>query len=421
MRVLLSHQNFPGQYKHLAPELVRRGHQVVALHRPGRNVPKGVQGFAFEPPRKPSEQTHHYLRTTEAAVLQGQATARLALQIRNQGFRPDVMASHAGWGESLFLGDVFSAAAHLCYLEFYYHATGSDVDFERDGPVTLDDHARLRVKNANHFMALEATSHGICPTIWQKSQFPVSAQSRISVLHEGVDCDVNRPNSGASVRLEDGTVFRAGDPVVTYVSRYLEPYRGFPTFMAAMERVLEANPDAHVLIVGEEQGGYGKAPTEADSHKERALSDVRIDPSRVHFLGRVPYEKFSQILQVSAAHVYLSYPFVLSWSMLEAMAAGCLVIGSDTAPVTEVLRDGENGLLVDFFDAKSVADRVLDALSRPEAHGALRTAARATVLDRYDARALAPKAADMLEQMANGQLPGAQPVFDRPPPRKWRP
>jgi len=421
MRVLLSHQNFPGQFKHLAPELLRRGHEVTALHRPGRPPLHGVRSLAFEPPRKVSEQTHRYLRIVEAAVLQGQATARLALALRTEGYRPNVIASHAGWGESLFLNDVFDDAPHLGYFEFFYHAKGSDVDFDRSTRPQIDDQTRLKVKNATHLMSFESVTWGLSPTVWQKSQLPQTAQPRVSVLHEGVDCEVNVPDAGASVRLPSGAILRAGDPVVTYVSRYLEPYRGFPSFMAAMAKVLTQNPNAHVLVVGEEQGGYGKGAEGAESHKAKVLAGLDIDASRIHFMGRVPYEVFTRILQISAAHVYLTYPFVLSWSMLEAMAAGCLVVGSDTAPVTEVIEDGRNGLLVDFFDADQIATIVLDALTRPNQYRDIRAAARETILDRYDCQRLAPQAADLIEAMANGSLPEPQQVFDRPRPTGWRP
>lgn len=421
MRVLLSHQNFPGQFKNLAPELLRRGHEVLAIHRPGLRPGAGIKSVAFQPARRPSAKTHRYLQSVEAAVLQGQTTARAAIKLRNDGYRPDVIASHAGWGESLFLSDVFPAVPHLGYFEFFYHATGSDVDFDRPTPPDLDDFARLRVKNAPHLMSFASVDWGLSPTVWQKSQIPPALQSKVSVLHEGVDCVTNAPDPGASLRLPNGNILRAGDPVITYVSRYLEPYRGFPSFMAAMEQVLTANSKVQVLVVGEEQGGYGRRAAEADSHKAKVLADHNIDAERVHFMGRIPYETFTRVLQVSSVHVYLTYPFVLSWSMLEAMAAGCLVVASDTAPVTEIIEDGKSGLLVDFHDPGDIARSVLKVLEKPKNFNAIRAHARDLVLERFDSRILAAQAADMLEKMARGEMPPLQPVHTRPPPKGWRP
>jgi glycosyltransferase involved in cell wall biosynthesis len=183
-----------------------------------------------------------------------------------------------------------------------------------------------------------------------------------------------------------GVTLSAGDEVVTYVARNLEPYRGFHVFMRALPGLLRARPRARVLIVGGDQVSYGSKPADGETWRARMLAEVggQIDAGRVHFLGRLPYESYLRLLQVSAVHAYLTYPFVLSWSMLEAMAAGCMVVGSRTAPVEEVIKHGENGWLVDFFDHRQLAEALAGALEERSRLDGIRQAARRTVVERFD-------------------------------------
>jgi glycosyltransferase involved in cell wall biosynthesis len=214
----------------------------------------------------------------------------------------------------------------------------------------------------------------------------------LNVIHEGVDSTVARPDPTARLILanESRVEFKAGDEIVTYVARNLEPYRGFPSFMRSLPKILAARPNARVLIVGGDEVSYGARLPQGESYKKRLLAELgdSLDLSRVHFLGKIPYGAFIKVLQVSRVHVYLTYPFVLSWSMLEAMSAGCLIVGSRTQPVQEVLHHGANGLLVDFFSPDEIADRVTAALEDRLAFESLRQNARQTVLDRYDLRSV---------------------------------
>jgi glycosyltransferase involved in cell wall biosynthesis len=229
---------------------------------------------------------------------------------------------------------------------------------------------------------------GLSPTQWQKETYPHWEWDRVSVIHDGVDTQAIAPRSGLSITLKEaGVTLKSGDPIVTFVNRNLEPYRGYHIFMRALPEILARHPTAHIMIVGGEGVSYGAAPPKGGpSWKQRFFDEVsdRIDKRRVHFLGNVPYPSFIGLLQMSAAHVYLTYPFVLSWSLLEAMACECLIIGSRTAPVMEVIDDGKEGVLVDFFDPAALAAAVLDGLNRPEAYRAMRQAARRRVVEKYD-------------------------------------
>jgi glycosyltransferase involved in cell wall biosynthesis len=391
MNFLFVHQNFPGQYRHVAAALAHDpAHQVVALgeteNLQGRPAPHPrIRLLGHPAPPPPTPGTHHYIRDYERAIRRGQLTAKVAIELQKQGFRPDVVAVHPGWGEGLFLKDIFPAARHIHYCEFFYRGEGSDVGFDPEYPAALDDKLRVRIKNSTQLIGMEAADAGISPTQWQKAQYPACWADKIHVLHEGIDTAKVRPNPQAALEV-DGRTFKAGDPVITYVARNLEPYRGFHVFLRTLPQVLAAHPTAHVLIVGGEDVSYGVRPPQGKSYRgmlQEELGD-RLDGSRIHFLGKVPYERFLNLLQVSAVHVYLTYPFVLSWSLLEAMSAGCLLVASDTAPVREVIRHEHNGLLTDFFDTDHLAKNILEALNHPARFAALRHCAREDVVAQFD-------------------------------------
>jgi glycosyltransferase involved in cell wall biosynthesis len=230
----------------------------------------------------------------------------------------------------------------------------------------LPDRARIRAKNALLLLNLENCDIAVTPTQWQESLHPQIYHGKIQVIHEGIDTDVMCPDVEATFILPNGKALRTGDPVITYVARNLEPYRGFHAFMRALPLILEQHPTCTVVILGGDDVSYGSQPKNAPNWRARMLAEVSIDPSRVHFMGKMPYADYRNLLRVSAVHVYLTYPFVLSWSALEAMACGCLVIGSKTAPVEEVIQDGQNGLLVDFFDQQAIAEKVNFALTERE-------------------------------------------------------
>ncbi len=384
MRVLIIHQNFPGQFRHVAAEWAQRpGWQVIGIGRdtaPGLPTVPELKLIRYKPHRDGHANQHHYLRRMESAVLHGQAVARVLMDLKRQGFTPDTILAHPGWGETLYAKDVFPDARLVHYAEWFYNAKGADIGFDPEFPVTFDDEARIRSWNALHLLNLENCDAAISPTQWQKSQHPKAYQEKITVAHEGIDTENFGPDPLAQIKLPSGQVLKAGDPVITYVARNLEPYRGFHTFMRALPLIQKEHKTCHTVIVGGDDVSYGSRPKDAKSWREKMLGEVgnQLDSLRTHFLGKIPYQHYKQVLQVSAAHLYLTYPFVLSWSMLEAMASGCNVLGSNTAPVREVLRDGRNGTLVDCFDVEEISSKAI-AATEQAAYGCARRQARLDV------------------------------------------
>jgi len=411
VRFVFVHQNFPGQYRHVAKALVADGeHQVVAIGEAENlrrldAVHPAIQRIGYNLAGHQVTTKNPWLQNAEAAVVRGQVVAGIARELKAKGFVPDVIAGHPGWGETLFLRDVFPTARMLSYCEFYYQGAGADVGFDPEFPGQADDAPRLRARNLTHLSAIESADVGVSPSQWQRSLYPSVMQPKIQVVHEGIDTAQVRPDPGAEVGL-GALKLRAGDPVVTYVARNLEPYRGFHIFMRALPAILAGNPQAQVVVIGGDAVSYGSKRRDGQTFRQALTQEIgsRADWERVHFLGRVPYAQYLKVLQVSAVHVYLTYPFVLSWSLLEALSAGCLVVASDTAPVREVLREGKNALLLDFFDVEGLAARVTEALARRSAQDPLRAAARQTVVDGFDlgTRCLPAQIALLLEPTSPG-------------------
>jgi glycosyltransferase involved in cell wall biosynthesis len=341
----------------------------------------------YKIPKDDSAKGHPQVRVLDEAARRARATLQVCLALAKQGWEPEIIAAHTGWGDTLFLREVFPKARICGYFEYFYRPHGADIGFDPEFPVTLENRLEVRLKNATPLLAWEDCDARWTPTRWQASLFPEALQSVLRVLHEGFDTETIRPDPGVKIALKGGIKIHAGEEIVTCVNRSLEPYRGLHVFLRALPEILERRPNARVLIVGRDrETPYGNTPADGTTWREKFLKELegRIDLSRVHFLGRLPHEAHVKVLQVSAAHVYLTYPYFLSWSMLEAMSAGCLVVASNTPPVTEYVEDGVNGLLVDFFDAKGLAERVCEGLAQPEKFRGLREAARELVVSRLD-------------------------------------
>ena len=392
MRILFVHQNFPGQFRHLAPALAARGHEVVALTSESNEQKSPTRTYRYPMPDAKPDPGHARLATTYMAMTdRAHRVGRAAAQMREKlGFVPDVIFGHSGWGETLFLKEIFPKARLLVYAEFYYGTKGLDVGFDPEFS-SRDPFAGFPVIARQSHLALSMVQAdaALSPTEWQADTFPPEMREKITITHDGINTDALAPDPQAQFTLPNGRSLRAGDEVLTYVTRNIEPYRGSHIFLRSLPQILASRPGAQVVIIGGDSVSYGMAPP-TGTWKDRFLSEIAGTPGldRVHFLGRVSYRDYVSVMQVSRAHAYLTIPFVLSWSLLEAMAMGAHVVASRTAPVEEVVVDGVNGQLIDFFDVEAWSDALIAALANPERFAARRAAARRTIVENYDLKRL---------------------------------
>ena len=415
MQLLFVHQNFPGQYKHLLRILAaEKKHRLIGL---GINplktpLPKGVHYIRYQPKRGNTAAIHPLVLETETKCIRGEACAEAACKLKQQGFSPDLICAHPGWGESLFLKDIWPQAPLLSYQEFFYRAFGFDCAFDpefgSETKTSWQTCATVRMKTAFMHLVLEASDWNITPTAFQRSSFPNVWQSRMSTIHDGIDTDRASPASQQSpLALPDGTVIAAEEPMVTFVNRAIEPYRGCHTFLRSIPALQKQAPNSRIVIVGSPSGdGYGPSPTAAGSWKEQFLNEIAgsYDPARVHFTGHLSHANYLEVLQHSWVHVYLTYPFVLSWSLLEAMSCGCAVVGSATAPVQELIQHEHNGLLTDFFNPTALADAIAHLLKERSLAKQLGKAARETIVNDYSLQACLPRQLALLQLVASRSL-----------------
>jgi len=392
MNILFIHQNFPGQFKFLAPALVKQGHTVVAMTMQKTEVKQwqGVKLETYSASRGSTPNVHPWVSDFETKTIRAEACFRSALEMKTNGFTPDLIIAHPGWGESLFLKDVWPNARLGIYCEFYYHPDEADVGFDPEFPSKdVGEVCRLRLKNLNNLLHFNVVDAGISPTHWQASTFPEPFRSHITVVHDGIDTEAVAPNPKVSLTLNGDIKLTRADEVITFVNRNLEPYRGYHIFMRALPELLKKRPRARVLIVGADDVSYGARPEGGKKWKDIFASEVRpqisdADWSRVHFLGHISYQLFIPLLQLSTVHVYLTYPFVLSWSLLEAMSVGCAIVASDTQPLREAIAHNDTGRLVNFFDVAGFVNEVCALLDDPTARAKLGANARAFAQANYD-------------------------------------
>jgi glycosyltransferase involved in cell wall biosynthesis len=397
LKILFLHPNFPGQFRRLAGAFARQGDASVSIFglgdkswMQGNEALTGIHTIAYEPPDTSPSNIHPWAANFEAAVRRGQKVLETLVQYKQNGLEPDIIITHPGWGDAFFVRDLFPGVKVIGFFEYYYRPRGADVGFDPEFPSGVNDIFRLHTNNATQLLALESCDVGICPTIWQKSLFPQAYSNQLNVVHEGIDTELVCPNPNAHFTLPNGITLRQGDEVLTFVSRSLEPYRGFHTFIRALPRILQERSQCQIIVVGEESVSYGPQPSgNFSSWKEQYLSEIKdnwslSDIARVHFIGKVPYSDYLRVLQISRLHVYLTYPFILSWSMLEAMSCACIVLASDTAPVQEVVEDEWNGYLFPFHSPEILSSIAIDILSNPEIHRSVAERARQTLIERFD-------------------------------------
>ncbi|MDR0827536.1 MAG: glycosyltransferase [Desulfovibrio sp.] len=449
MKILFIHQNFPGQYLNLVQRLIREGgHSITGIGEDvnikRRGLINGCSTIGYPSPDKAGAHTHHYLQNLEAAVRRGQSVAKILLRLKAQGFIPDVISLHPGWGEGLFAREVFPSTPLLMFCEYYFRAGEADLNFDPEFPVSLDGNLSIGLRNTAQVMSLLNADACISPTPWQASRYPEFIRNKIRIIHDGINVDYMTPYTeeilylqplekaghsrvlgwsaaGAKCRYQEnqgeimedasGTIMPAPlgalrltrrDKVITYATRNIEPYRGAHVFLRALPALLKLHPDAHILIAGREGVSYSRPLPAGQTYKDIYLREIanRVDLSRIHFLDGVPYPALRAIFRISAAHVYLTYPFVLSWSCLEAMSCEALLIASHTAPVLEAVKHMDTGLLVDFFDEKGLIRTLDEVLREPEHFAALRKRARVFVTRAHGLEKCLREQIDFLKEVA---------------------
>lgn len=407
------HPNMPGQYKLLAKIYAEdKNNQVVFLTKPGKPDMENIIKVEYAPPAEPPDPIARYLNGVylnqfARDVRESKEVREIAKKMKAKGFVPDIIVGHLGWGNGLFLKDIYPDTPILSYAEYFFTGYNSARCFlEKDTP-TEDELARQSMRNAALMYTYGLSDWCITPTFFQRDSLPQVFHSNLSVLHDGIDTNDVRPDPDAVYKLPNGLELSRKDKVITYVSPVFEPHRGFPNFMRAIEIVLRERPDAHVVLVGSGHGrGYGGRKKKGDrTHLQEMLEEIQIDRSRFHHVGGLPHKKMVNVMQISSAHIYLTVPFVLSWSFMEAMSAGCVMIGSNTDPVQEVLEDKVNGLIADFFSPKDIAEKIMYALDNQEDMQPVRDAARETVVRRYSLEKVLPLHMDLIRDLALGQTP----------------
>lgn len=408
MKLLFVHSNYPAQFRHLCQHYAKSGHHQVAFLSQGKEWTAPQDGNVhlqrYQLGRDPEGKLcHPYLKRFESAVLVAQACLREAIKLRQQGFEPDLIVGHSGFGSTLYLKEVWPRARFVGYFEWFYRTSGSDVGFGESDPVSPDTACRVHTYNAPIVMDLALADLALCPTRWQASQFPEPLSQRLEVVFDGIDAEAFRPldeaERAAGLTIDTLSI-PAEVPLVTYTTRGFEPYRGWPQVAEGLSLLLQRNPQVQVLLVGSDEVAYGAKRGDGRSWRQWAMESFDYDPSRLHWLPPLQYTDYRRVLQHSWVHVYWTIPFILSWGLMESLSTGCAVVASDTPPVREVISPGQQGVLVDFFDVEGLAARVDELLHDPDRRRGLGQRARATIVERgYDLPSCLQRQVAMIDQL----------------------
>jgi len=401
VRLLLIHQNFPGQFRQLAPDLHRRGHELVAICSHARPVQVPCRILRYQEPPRPAANLPLNQQLAQDAFARGEQVAKLCHQLHLEGWKPEAIAVHSGWGESLGLREVWPDMPQVVWPELWVRPEHGGYGVDPQKP-QAGLHACLEQLGRNTLTraALSMATAWVLPTQHQANSLPPEFQgSRLHVIHEGIDTRLASPNPDVSYTVRGQPITRK-TPTLTFVNRNLERLRGFDVFMRALPEILGRHPTLRVMIVGDSGMGYGGGDPSAKPMRQLLLEELagQIDLERIHFLGRIPHPQLIGLLQASSVHVYLSYPFVMGWSLLEAMACGCSIVASQGMPVEEVIQDGSQGLLVPMDDPGALAHQVLRLLADQPLRLRLASAARQAALA-WDQEQMLPRLAGLLERV----------------------
>lgn len=386
MKYLFIHKNLPGQYEHLIDHLLKEpGSEVIGICQefvPQQYALFGLRVVQYEPDWQAHNRFQEDVVCVACDLSNARSVAATLMRLKAEGFTPDIGFAHLGWGEACYFKDVYPETPLVGYCEFYYQSAGADADFNPERPLTANDRYRIRSANAAKLLSLVAMDVGVSPTAWQRSLYPAEFQHKIRVIHEGVPVDRIKPDPRARFRLPSGQYLSRADCLVTYTARNLEPQRGFQIMVKVVDEVCRRRQDCQFVIAVGDEVSYSES-IDGLTYREKLLRETPLDSARVHFVGRLMFDDYIRLLQVSSVHIYLTVPFALSWSMIEAMAAGCAIIGSDANPVSEVISHGHNGLLADFFSPAVISRLVDELLDQPANRVELGLNARADALNNF--------------------------------------
>lgn len=402
MRILFCHKNFPAQFGHVARALYEQhGIEAAFVSEVAGNSVPGLRRIVYRPKGGATRQTHYCSRTFENYVAHSHGVYE-ALQAESD-LQPDLIVGHSGFGNTLFLRELFDCPI-ISYFEYFYHTHGSDMDFRPEQQPSEMDLLRARARNSCLLADLHNCDAGYSPTAFQRSLFPSEYQPKLHTIFDGIDTEFWKPGTSDQSRelTINGRRISADTRVITYVSRGFESMRGFDIFMQAAKRIAEARSDVLFVCTGSDRVCYGGdlKNSEYKSYREKVLAEDSYPDDRFLFTGMLPPQQLARLFQRSDLHIYLTVPFVLSWSMMNALACGCLVLASDTAPVREMIRSGENGLLADFFSPDEFATRALEVLESPDTFVPLRRQARQTVEQEYSMEVCLPRMLQLFRSVA---------------------
>lgn len=406
MHILFVHQNFPAQFGHVARHLARtKGWTCSFVSKTPAGEVEGIRKIEYRTEGGARESTHYCSRTFENAVWHAHGVYEACKA--QPWLRPDLIVGHSGFGSTVFLPELYPAAPVVNYFEYYYHSHGSDIDFRPEYPARELDFLRARARNAMLLLDLENCRRAYSPTRFQQGLFPAAYRSKIDVIFDGIETDIFRPLE-AKPRQIAGRSIPASTRVVTYVSRGFESMRGFDVFMKVARQIYEQYPDVLFVCVGSDRVCYGgdERHIRHRTYREHVLAQDQYDLSKFLFTGLVGVRELVEIFNLSDLHIYLTVPFVLSWSMMDALACGCTVLASDTAPVREMIVDGRNGLLVPFGDVERLAERAVEVLRDPAEFRHLGRVAVEHIRRDYAIDVTLPQMVRLFEQAVEGGVAG---------------
>jgi glycosyltransferase involved in cell wall biosynthesis len=388
MKILFLHRDFPGQFKYIAQVLALNPNNLVLFITSNNDIPGGeIKKLVYPKPDITKMPGNSELREYSEAVMHGQGAANIALAMKKRGIIPDIIYGHS-WGETMFMKDIFPDVPLLCYFEWFDNSEGGAIGFDGNTP-SLNYREIVRGNRIYKLAELYSCDAGISPMEWQKSQYPKEFHDKIKVIHDGINTDICKPNKDAKFITENKKL-ELTDEVITYATRGMEPARGFIQFMEAVAILLKKRPNAHFVIAGNDRVCYGDMQQKI-SYKELMLKKFNLNSNRLHFVGALDFNDYIKLLQVSSVHFYSTYPLFLSWSFMEAMACGCCMVASNTAPVTEVIKDNYNGLLFDFYNVDQIVEKIEYALDNKDKIEEIRQNARQTIVEKYSLKDLMTK------------------------------